>query len=71
MGRKTNPYKPERLPLTLIKPTRELLEQLVKTGAYGNNATDAARIIIMRHLQELDKRGKIDLFKDRAAADEE
>lgn len=68
MGRKKNPYEPIRLPLTLIEPAHKRLERLVKTGGYGNNPTDAARIIIMRHLQELDETGRIKLFdnEDRA-----
>jgi hypothetical protein len=62
MGRKPSKRKPHRLPLTLIEPTRGLLEKLVDTGGYGNNPTEAARTIIMRHLQELDDKGKIKLF---------
>ncbi len=64
MGRKPNPFKPTRLPLTLIEPAHKHLEHLVKTGGYGNNTTDAARIIIMRHLQELDAQNKITLFDE-------
>ncbi len=62
MGRKPNPFVPKRLPLTLIEQAHKRLETLVKTGGYGNNTTDAARIIIMRHLQELDAQNKIRLF---------
>jgi hypothetical protein len=62
MGRKPSKYRPKRLPLTLIEPTHQILEKLVNTGGYGNNTTDAARIIIMRHLQELDTAKKIELF---------
>lgn len=64
MGRKQSPHKSGRLPLTLIEPTLKRLEELVKTGGYGNNPTDAARVIIMRHLQELDSFNKIKLFED-------
>ena len=64
MGRKRNPFKPTRLPLTLIEPAHKWLERLVKTGGYGNNTTDAARIIIMGHLQELDAQRKIKLFDE-------
>ncbi len=64
MGRHKNPREPKRVPVTLIKRTRERLESLVDTGGYGNNATDAVRIIIMRHLQELDKLGRIHLFPE-------
>jgi hypothetical protein len=69
MGRKKGAYKPKRLPLTLIEPTHLILENLVKTGAYGNNTTDAARIIIMGHIHELEKGGKISVFGETAEAD--
>jgi hypothetical protein len=67
MGRKKGAYKPKRLPLTLIEPTHSILENLVKTGAYGNNATDAARIIIMSHIQSLETSGKISVFAEDVA----
>lgn len=63
MGRKPSKRKPKRLPLTVIEQTHAILEKLVDTGGYGNNATEAARIIIMKHIQELDAQKKIDLFK--------
>ena len=48
-----------------VKPaTVKWLEILVETGGYGNNATDAARVIVMRHLQGLDERERINLFGD-------
>ena len=71
MGRKKGAYKPKRLPLTLIEPTHSILENLVKTGAYGNNATDAARIIIMNHIQSLEEGGKISVFEEPAADDQD
>jgi len=64
MGRNPAKFNPKRLPLTLIEPTRKILEKLVETGGYGNNATDAARIIIAKHVQELDAKGKIKLFPE-------
>jgi hypothetical protein len=63
MGRRKNLNKPRRLPLTLIEASHKQLEKLVETGGYGNSSTDAARIIIMRHLQELDAQKKIRLFE--------
>jgi hypothetical protein len=57
------------LPLTLIEATHKVLEKLVKTGGYGNTTTDAARIIIMRHIQELDDRGRIKIFEDQDSAE--
>jgi hypothetical protein len=68
MGRRKGAYKPKRLPLTLIEPTHLILENLVKTGAYGNNTTDAARIIIMGHIRELEEGGKISVFNETAGA---
>jgi hypothetical protein len=62
MGRKPAKFKTKRLPLTLIEPTFRILEKLVETGGYGNNPTDAARIIIAKHVQELDSAEKIELF---------
>jgi hypothetical protein len=71
MGRKPAKFKAMRQPLTLIEPTQKILEKLVETGGYGNNATDAARIIIAKHVQELDAQGKITLFPalDKTADD--
>jgi len=68
MGRKKAQHKPKRLPLTLIEPTHKILEKLVNTGGYGNNTTDAARVIIMAHIQELDAQKKIELFTPEAEA---
>lgn len=66
MGRKKNQFRPHKLPLTLNEPAHDRLEMLVKTGGYGNNPTEAAKIIIMRHLQELDAAQKINLFDGAA-----
>ena len=62
MGRKPNPNKAKRLPLTLIEATLKRLQMLVNTGAYGNNPTEAARMIIAQHLRDLDEKKKIDIF---------
>jgi hypothetical protein len=69
MGRKPNLLKPKRLPLTLLERTHKLLDRLVKTGGYGNNSTEAAKTIIMRHLQELDERGRLAIFDDKNDAE--
>jgi hypothetical protein len=53
----------------LIEPSYLILENLVKTGAYGNNSTDAARIIIMAHIQQLEREGKISIFDATGDAD--
>ena len=63
MGRRPAKVKPKRLPLTVIEQTHKILEILVETGGYGNNPTEAARIIIAKHIQELDGAEKIRLFK--------
>jgi hypothetical protein len=63
MGRKPAKVKPKRLPLTLIEQTHKILENLVDTGGYGNNPTEAARIIIAKHIQQLDAENKIRLFE--------
>ncbi|WP_290815925.1 hypothetical protein [Ferrovibrio sp.] len=64
MGRKPLAEKSIRLPLTVNGRTEKVLNRLVKTGGYGNNSTDAARIIIMGHIQKLDEAQKIDIFSD-------
>jgi hypothetical protein len=61
-GPKPAKFNPKRLPLTLIEPTRKILEKLVESGGYGNNPTDAARIIISKHIQDLDSQKKIVIF---------
>ena len=66
MGRAPRKIKPVRLPLTVIPATQAILEKLVDTGAYGNNATDAAREIVMEHLRQLDRAKKIKLFPEDA-----
>jgi hypothetical protein len=63
-GRKPKPFKTKRLPLTLIERSHRILERLVATGGYGNNATEAAKIIITRHIQELDQSGRLAIFSD-------
>ena len=62
MARKKGRFRPKRLPLSLIEPIHKRLEKLVASGGYGNNPSDAAKIIIMRHLQVLDQRNKVNLF---------
>jgi hypothetical protein len=42
---------------------------LWKPGVIGNNPTDAARIIIAKHLEELDAQGKTKLFPEVGDAD--
>ena len=46
---------------TIVLPTKaaEDLEILLKTGLYGGSRAEAAKIIILQHLQELWKSGKL------------
>lgn len=69
MGRKKGGYKTKRVPLTVIEPTYKILEILVATGGYGNNPTEAVRVILMDHLRKLDDAAKIDLFKGAGKAE--
>jgi hypothetical protein len=69
MGRKPKPHKRIRLPLTLLEESHKHLEFLVRTGGYGTDKTDAARIIIMRHLHRLERRGKISLYPQNSVTE--
>jgi len=55
------PASPESKPFTIVLPAKaaERLEILVDTGLYGSSRAEAAKIIILQHLQELWKSGKI------------
>ena len=55
------PTSPESKPFTIVLPAKaaERLEILVDTGLYGSSRAEAAKIIILQHLQELWKSGKI------------
>lgn len=60
-GRKPYRDKSKRLPLALSERTHKILEKLADTGGYGNNKTDAARVIIMLHIHDLDRQKKFQL----------
>jgi Arc/MetJ-type ribon-helix-helix transcriptional regulator len=55
------PAATESKPFTIVLPAKaaERLEILVDTGLYGSSRAEAAKIIILQHLQELWKSGKI------------
>jgi len=48
-------------PFTVVLPAKaaERLEILVETGLYGSTRAEAAKLIILQHLQDLWKSGKL------------
>jgi hypothetical protein len=53
MAREANPIKTELITLSLNAQTLWYLDQLVELGFYGNNRTEAARIVIYDHCKLL------------------
>ncbi len=55
------PVTPETKPFTIVLPARaaERLEILVETGLYGTSRAQVASNIILQHLQDLWKSGKL------------
>lgn len=55
------PASEETKSFTIVLPTRaaENLEILLKTGNYGSSRAEAAKMIILQHLQDLWKSGKL------------
>ncbi len=55
------PASPETKSFTIVLPAKaaEDLEVLLKTGFYGASRAEAAKIIILQHLQDLWKSGKL------------
>jgi hypothetical protein len=55
------PASPESKPFTIVLPAKaaERLEILVETGLYGGSRAEVARSIILQHLQDLWKSGKL------------
>ncbi len=55
------PNSAETKPFTVVLPTKaaERLEILVETGLYGSSRAEVAKMIILQHLQELWKSGKL------------
>ena len=51
----------ETKPFTVVLPTKaaERLEILVETGLYGSTRAEVAKNIILQHLQDLWKSGKL------------
>jgi hypothetical protein len=59
MPRATNTQ--DSKPFTIVLPAKAAarLEVLVDSGLYGNSRAEVARMIILQHLQELWKSGKL------------
>ena len=55
------PSNPDSKPFTIVLPQKaaERLEILVESGLYGNSRAELARSIILQHLQDLWKSGKL------------
>jgi hypothetical protein len=55
------PASEETKSFTIVLPARaaENLEILLKTGNYGSSRAEAAKMIILQHLQDLWKSGKL------------
>jgi len=55
------PASSETKPFTVVLPSRaaERLEILVETGLYGSTRAEVAKNIILQHLQDLWKSGKL------------
>ena len=55
------PSNPDSKPFTIVLPAKaaERLEVLVDSGLYGNSRAEVARMIILQHLQDLWKSGKL------------
>lgn len=59
MPRKRNDLKTEILPLSTTPHVVGYLRQLLKTGLYGKNATEAAERLLTRTLEQLLAAGRI------------
>jgi Arc/MetJ-type ribon-helix-helix transcriptional regulator len=55
------PGNPDTTPFTIVLPRKaaERLEILVETGLYGASRAEVAKNIILQHLQDLWKSGKL------------
>jgi len=56
-----SPATSETKPFTVVLPTKaaKRLEILVETGLYGSTRAEVAKNIILQHLQDLWKSGKL------------
>jgi hypothetical protein len=59
MARPKNILKTVILKISTTEPLEENLEELVSTGLYGKNTTEAAERLIAKGIQELQKEGYI------------
>ena len=55
------PASPDTKSFTVVLPSKaaQRLESLVQTGLYGASRAEVAKYIILQHLQELWKSGKL------------
>ena len=55
------PGSPDSKSFTIVLPAKaaERLEILLETGLYGTSRAEAAKVIILQHLQDLWKSGKL------------
>jgi hypothetical protein len=59
MSKTKNLLKTEEITLSLNSQTIWHLERLVETGLYGNNAAEAAKVVIFDHCKLLIGQGKL------------
>ena len=59
MPRKPNDLKTEPLPLSTTPHVVRCLKQLLKTGFYGKNATEAAERLLARTLEQMVRTGRL------------
>jgi hypothetical protein len=61
MARDVNPLKSEQITLSVNSQTVWYLDRLVETGLYGNNRTEAARVVIYDHCKFLISQGHLEM----------
>jgi hypothetical protein len=66
MAREANPLKTELITVSLNPRTVWYLDRLVELGVYGNNRTEAARIVIYDHCKLLIAEGRLTLPPSQA-----
>ncbi len=59
MPRKPNQLKTASIPISTTEAIKGYLEQLVATGLYGKNSTEAAERLLARSLEEMVEKGKL------------
>ena len=61
MPRDANPLKSELITLSVNAQTVWYLDRLVETGLYGNNRTEAARVVIYDHCKLLIAQNRLEV----------